>query len=112
MTTSTKITETETTETETTETTETETKERDLDTLLQLSYSEMTEDEIERVIDYRAGVKAHEETFAKQLEAIESASQALKDAAKEKREQAQQAQNELLELSLARLRSAYGEETK
>lgn len=38
-------------------------EERSLDLLLTLSYSEMTDEEIERVIDYRAEIKKRDDEF-------------------------------------------------
>lgn len=49
-----------------------ENKERSIDELIDLPYSEMTDDEIERVIEFKAACKARDETHKAQIAAIES----------------------------------------
>lgn len=45
-----------------------ETKERTINELMDLSYSEMSDEEIERVIEFRAYNKARDSEFAKRME--------------------------------------------
>jgi len=54
----------------TTETVAEETTEYDIDKLIDKPYSEMTEGEIEFVIDWKAQVKANEETAKAQIQAM------------------------------------------
>ncbi len=84
-------------------TTETITNERSLDELLNLTYAEMTDDEIERVVDYRAQIKARDTIYSQTLKSINETGQMLYNEAKMQREQAENSQNTLLELSLKRL---------
>lgn len=79
------------------------TKERKLDELLNLPYSELSEDELERVIEYRAQIKARDTLYRQTLESINKTGQKLYNEAKTQRENAENAQNTLLELSLKRL---------
>lgn len=79
------------------------TKERSLDELLNLTYAEMTDEEIERVVDYRAQIKARDTIYSQTLANINETGQKLYNEAKTQREQAENAQNTLLELSLKRL---------
>ena len=83
-----------------------ETQERSIDTLLNLSYSEMTEAEIERVVEWKASTKAKSQANQAQLEAIKAAGQQLADDAKARHEEAKATQSEFLNLSLERLRQS------
>lgn len=92
-----------TTSTNSETTTNNEIKERSMDELLSLSYSEMTNDEIERVVEYRAEVKAKSELHQKQLNEIEKIGNNLYNELKQQRIKAEQTQQELLEMSKQRL---------
>lgn len=84
-------------------TTNDETKERSMDELLNVSYSEMTNDEVERVVEYRAEVKAKSELNQKQLNEIVNIGNNLYNELKQQRIKAEQTQQELLEMSKQRL---------
>lgn len=47
-----------------------ENEERSIDKLLDLPYSELTGDEIERVIEFKASVKARDEAYNAQMQLI------------------------------------------
>ena len=83
-----------------------ETQERSIDELLNLSYMDMTEAEIERVVEWKANVKATNQANQAQLEAIKAAGQQLADDAKARHEEAKATQTEFLNLSLERLRQS------
>ena len=83
-----------------------ETQERSIDTLLNLSYTDMTEAEIERVVEWKANAKATSQANQAQLEAIKAAGQQLADDAKARHEEAKATQSEFLKLSLERLRQS------
>lgn len=89
----------------TTESNET-TQERSIDTLLNLSYTDMTEAEINRVVEWKANTKAKSQANQAQLEAIKAAGQQLADDAKARHEEAKATQSEFLNLSLERLRQS------
>lgn len=50
-----------------------EQEERSLDLLLKLPYSEMTEEEIERVIEYRAEIKKRDDEHAEKMQMLKDA---------------------------------------
>lgn len=54
-----------------------EPQERSINDLIDLPYSEMTEEEIERVIEFKSAIKARDENYLKQLEAINERTRAL-----------------------------------
>lgn len=83
-----------------------ETEKRTLDQLLNLEYNEMTDEEIERVVEYRAEIKARDAQYAAQLEELNQIGSNLYEQAKSANEQAQAAQEQLLNLSLERLKKA------
>ncbi len=88
-------------------TTESESKKpRSIDELYTLAYSEMTEEEISIVVEYKAKVQAQSQANAERLEAIEKASQAMIEQTAEQYKQAKAAQDNLLNLSLQRLAKA------
>ena len=92
-----------TTSTNSETTTNNEIKDRSMDELLSLSYSKMTNDEIERVVEYKAEVKAKSELHQKQLNEIEKIGNNLYNELKQQRIKAEQTQQELLEMSKQRL---------
>lgn len=81
-------------------------QERNIDALLNLSYTDMTEAEIERVVEWKANAKATSQANQAQLEAIKAAGQQLADDAKARHEEAKATQSEFLNLSLERLRQS------
>lgn len=81
-------------------------EERSLDKLLSLSYSEMTDEEIERVVEYKAKVKAEQEQHAAQLQAMEQRSQAICEQLKTQYEEAKQAQQAMMNLALQNLQKS------
>ena len=83
-----------------------EIQERSIDTLLNLSYTGMTESEINRVVEWKANAKATSQANQAQLEAIKAAGQQLADDAKARHEEAKATQSEFLNLSLERLRQS------
>ena len=82
------------------------TEERSMDTLLSLSYSGMSDEEIERVIEYKAKVKAEQEHHASQLQAMEQRSQAICEQLKTQYEEARQAQQSMMNLALQNLQKS------
>lgn len=85
-------------------------EERSLDTLLSLSYSEMTDEEIGRVVEYKAKVKAEQEQHAAQLQALEERSQAICEQLKTQYEEAKYAQQAMMNLALQNLQNAIANE--
>lgn len=49
-----------------------EPKERSINELIDLPYSEMTEDEIARVVDFKAAIKARDEGFQRRMEEMQN----------------------------------------
>lgn len=88
-------------ETETT----TEIEDRKLDVILNLDVSELTASEIEKVINYKADLKARDEQFNQILQQQEQAQNAMLEMMKEQFENAKSKQDEFLELSLSKLRA-------
>ncbi len=78
-------------------------KARSIDELYTMSYSEMTEEEIEKVIEFKANLQAQNQANAERLEAIQTASKAIIEQNKKQFEEAKAAQDKLLSLSLERL---------
>lgn len=85
-------------------------EERSLDKLLSLSYSEMSNEEIERVVEYKAKVKAEQEQHAAQLQAMEQRSQAICEQLKTQYEEAKQAQQAMMSLALQNLQNSIASE--
>lgn len=78
-------------------------KEIDVNKLLDKPYSELTDAEIEAVIDFRASVKARDRSHAERLQAIKDASDRLIAQQQEQVQAAHDAQDALLQASLERL---------
>lgn len=89
-----------------TENTEQTTEERDINKLLDLPYSEMTEEEIERVIEFRAEVKTRDAQFEQTLKAIKEASDAQLKVMQEQAEKDAERQDALLQASIERMQKA------
>lgn len=78
-------------------------EERPIDTLLTLKYSEMSEEEIARVIDYKAGVAAQQAEFKERQEQQERHQAELLAQAKAASDKAFEVQDALYQASLQRL---------
>lgn len=89
-----------------TENAEQTTEERDINKLLDLPYSEMTENEIERVVEFRAEVKARDAQFEQTLEAIKEASDAQLKVMQEQAKNDAERQDALLQASIERMQKA------
>lgn len=87
----------------TTENSETTAKPRSIDELYPLPYSEMTEEEIERVVEFKANLQARNKANAERLEAITAASKAMIEQNEKQYQEAKAAQDKLLSFSLERL---------
>lgn len=59
------------------------TEPRTIDQLIDLPYSEMTEEEIELVVNYKAEVKARDESYQAQIDAVNEAMQTMIQANQE-----------------------------
>lgn len=83
-------------------------KEIDVNKLLDRPYSELTDEEIEAVIDFRASVKARDRSHAERLQAIRDASERIAAQQQEQVQAAHDAQDALLQASLKRLNRLNG----
>lgn len=83
-------------------------KEIDVNKLLDRPYSELTDEEIEAVIDFRASVKARDKSHAERLQAIRDASERISAQQQEQVQAAHDAQDALLQASLKRLNRLNG----
>lgn len=77
--------------------------ERSLDDLLTLSYSDMSDEEIARVIEYKAAVKAQNDVYVRELAAIDAMGKSLLEEMQNVHESAVKSQNMLLQAALRRL---------
>lgn len=75
----------------------------DVNKLLDKPYSELTEEEIEAVIEFRAGVIARDQAHAERLKSIQDAGDKLVAQQEAQAQEARDSQNTLLQASLARL---------
>lgn len=80
----------------------------DVNKLLDKPYSELTDDEIEAVIEFKASVKARDRTHAERLQVIKDTSDRLIAQQKKQVQAAHDAQDELLQASLKRLNRLNG----
>ena len=87
----------------TTENSETAAKPRSIDELYPLPYSEMTEEEIEIVVEFKANLQAQSKANAERLEAITAASKAMIEQNEKQYQEAKAMQDKLLSFSLERL---------
>ena len=87
---------------ETTTTTE-EAAKLNINKLIDKPYSEMTEEEIAFVVDWKASIKARDKAHAERLQAIKDASDKLIAQQQEQVQAAHDAQDALLQVSLTRL---------
>lgn len=81
----------------------TESSDIDVNKLLDKPYSELTEEEIEAVIKFKAGVIARDQAHAERLQAIRDAGDKLVKQQEAQAQEARDSQNTLLQASLARL---------
>lgn len=75
----------------------------DVNKLLDRPYSELTDAEIEAVIEFKANVKARDRSHAERLQAIKDASDRLIAQQQEQVQAAHDAQDALLQASMTRL---------
>ena len=80
----------------------------DVNKLLDKPYSELTNAEIDAVIEFKANVKARDKAHAERLQAIKDASDKLIAQQQEQVQAAHDAQDALLQASLARLNRLNG----
>ena len=80
----------------------------DVNKLLDKPYSELTDTEIEAVIEFRASVKARDKAHAERLQAIRDASERIIAQQQEQVQAAHDAQDALLQASMRRLNRLNG----
>ena len=80
----------------------------DINKLLDKPYSEMTEEEIEAVVEWKAQVKARNEQFQQTLQAIKDSQQAQLKVMQETAERDAARQDAFLQASIERLNRANG----
>lgn len=80
----------------------------DVNKLLDKPYSELTDAEIEAVIEFKANVKARDRAHAERLQAIEDMSDRLIAQQQKQVQMARDAQDTLLQASLTRLNRLNG----
>lgn len=80
----------------------------DVNKLLDKPYSELTDAEIEAVIEFKANVKARDRAHAERLQAIEDMSDKLIAQQQQQVQMARDAQDTLLQASLTRLNRLNG----
>ena len=80
----------------------------DVNRLLDRPYSELSDEEIEAVIDFRASVRARDKAHAERLQAIRDASERIAAQQQEQVQAAHDAQDALLQASLKRLNRLNG----
>lgn len=81
-------------------------EERSLDLLLQLPYSEMTEEEIERVIEYRAEIKKRDDEHDKRMSILKDAMDSEINIHKEMADKSQALLDELTRHAINRFEGA------
>ena len=83
-------------------------KEIDVNKLLDRPYSELSDDEIEAVVEFRAGVKARDRAHAERLQAIRDAGERIAARQQEQVQAAHDAQDALLQAAMRRLNRLNG----
>ena len=83
-------------------------KEIDVNKLLDRPYSELSDEEIEAVIEFRASVKARDKSHAERLQAIRDASNRIAAQQQKQVQAAHDAQDALLQASMRRLNRLNG----
>ena len=86
----------------------TESSDIDVNKLLDKPYSELTEEEIEAVIKFKAGVIARDQAHAERLQAIRDVGDKLVKQQEAQAQEARYNQNTLLQASIARLAKLNG----
>ncbi len=86
----------------------TESSDIDVNKLLDKPYSELTEEEIEEVIEFKAGVIARDQAHTERLKAIQDTCNKLVEQQEAQAQEARDNQNTLLQASLARLAKLNG----
>lgn len=82
----------------------------DVNKLLDKPYSELTDDELEAVIEFKASVKARDRAHAERLQVIKEATDRLVAQQQKQVQEARDAQDALLQASLTRLNRLNGGE--
>lgn len=80
------------------------TTESDINKLLDKPYSEMTDDEIEQVIDWKASIKARDQAYKERLQAIRDGNREEAERWEKERNESVSGQMELLRKALERER--------
>ena len=80
----------------------------DVNKLLDKPYSELTEEEINEVIEFKAGVIARDQAHTERLKAIQDTCNKLVEQQEAQAQEARDNQNALLQASLARLAKLNG----
>ncbi len=80
----------------------------DVNKLLDKPYSELTEEEINEVIEFKAGIIARDQAHTERLKAIQDAGDKLVEQQEAQAQEARDNQNTLLQASLARLAKLNG----
>ena len=80
----------------------------DVNKLLDKPYSELSDEEIEAVIDFRASVKARDKAHAERLQAIRDAGERIAAQQHQQVQEAHDAQDALLQASMRRLNRLNG----
>lgn len=84
------------------------TTESDINKLLDKPYSELTDDEIEQVIDWKASIKARDQAYMERLQAIEKGNREAAERWEKERDESVSGQMELLRKALERERILNG----
>lgn len=85
---------------------EIKTEQRDINVLLHIPYSEMTEEEIESLVEWKSDVKAQDAKYLRAMQQQREISNALREEYKKEYEDAKARQVEFYNLSLERLKKA------
>lgn len=86
-------------------------KKRSIDDLLKIdSYAKMTDEEIGRVIEYKAEIKARDAAYEARLAAVKKAGENMLAETTRQYEEAKTIQDKLLSISLAHLKATMGDE--
>ena len=80
----------------------------DVNKLLDKPYSELTEEEINEVIEFKAGIIARDQAHTERLKAIQDTGNKLVEQQEAQAQEARDNQNTLLQASLARLAKLNG----
>lgn len=85
---------------------EIKTEPRDINVLLHIPYSEMTDEEISLLVEWKSDVKARDAQFEQKMQQQREANQALLELREDESKKWEAKQNEFYQLSLARLQKA------